>query len=128
MAGRKVDFHDTCVIYRSPADECWIAHSLRTDQIGTGECVLDALTDLLRALKQLLKLKEEDPDVVVWRSAPARIRQMAARARQLPRELFEIAHKRVEGEWPADLSLSVSPKPRRRARRYRADIEETALV
>ena len=112
---------DTCVIYESRADKCWIAHSLRTDQIGAGDCVVAALEDLLRAVEQVFKLAAEDGDVAIFREAPKRIQKMAESAEPLPREIYEIAHKRVHGGWPADFEPRFKTPHRRK---FIADIHE----
>jgi len=109
-----MEVRDTCVIYESRQDECWIAHSLRTDQIGTGGCVVEALEDLLRAIDQVMRLAAEDEDVQVFREAPARIRKMVRTAKPLPREIYEIAHKRVRGEWPKEFKPAFDVSSRRR--------------
>ena len=103
---------ETCVIYESKKDNCWIAHSLRTDQIGTGDDPLEALADLLVAVDQLLELAQEESDIEVFRPAPKYIQNMARRAMRLPKEIYEIAHRKARGDWPLDISLNL-PKRRR---------------
>ena len=110
VMGRGLD--DTCVIYHSEEDGCFVAHSLRTDQIGTGDCVVAALADLMRAIEELLELAEKERDVAIYRDAPPEIRRMAKRAKPLPVELYEIAHKMVHGEWPKELAVNASPRKR----------------
>lgn len=96
-------FQDKCVIYYSRTDKCWIAHSLHTDQIGTGECVVNALADLLRAVNQIITIAREDDTVRIFRKAPKAIQEKAKRAEMLPREIYEIAHKIVHDTWPEDI-------------------------
>jgi len=109
--GSRVD--DICVIYYSRDDDCWIAHGLNTDQIGTGDCVLHALADLMTALKQLGELAAEDETIEVRRDAPVSIRKKVASAQRLPRELYEIAHKMVHGDWP-NIEVKIEGRGRRR--------------
>lgn len=82
---------DTAVVYHSDEDNCWIAHSLRTDQIGSGEKIVEALSDLLCAVDQVRQIAEEDPSVDFYRQAPAQIQQKAHHAKSLPQEFYEAA-------------------------------------
>jgi hypothetical protein len=91
---------DTFVIYHSPENGCWLAHSIETDQVGDGESVLDAIVCLMRSLETLHREAKKDPTIQVWRKAPLKIRRMATAAKALPIEIMEIAHKRVHGHWP----------------------------
>lgn len=125
MGTKRKTLTDTCVVYFSKADGCWVGHSLRTDQVGTGDCVLEALADLLKAVKGLLELKAEDPDIEVLRRAPDKIRRMAEKAEPLPRELYEIAHKMVQGDWPGDIPVDVTP-PHRRS--FKANMRESVMA
>lgn len=101
---------DECLVYWSRQDKCWVAHSLRTDQIGTGDCIVRAIADLLRAIKGLLELAEEDERIQVHRPAASEFQEMARTAKLLPREIYEIAHKMVVGGWPEDLKAEFTPK------------------
>src|SRR5207253_11182151 len=94
------DFSEPAVIYHSHEDGCWIAHGLLTDQIGTGDRLVTALADLLRAVHAVRRLAAKDPTVAVERPAPKEIQQMAAKAKPLPKEVSEVAHKMAFGEWP----------------------------
>ncbi len=111
--------HDACVIYYSREDGCWIAHGLHTDQIGTGDCVVRALADLMIALQELADLAAGDPSIATLREAPPAIQKKAQSAQALPRELYEIAHKMVHGEWP-DIEVKIAPN---RQKRFRAELE-----
>ena len=115
------------VIYESREDGCWIAHGIRSDQIGTGDSVVEALADAIRAVGQVVSLANEDPTIEPFRGAPARIRKMAERAAPLPGEIFEIAHKMATGEWPREWD---PPAQRRlRQKRYRSqDVPIEQLV
>jgi hypothetical protein len=96
-------FTDRALIYHSPDDGCWIAHSLRTDQIGTGVDMGRALADLIRAIDQLLDLADEDETIAYLREAPQEIQDRAAACKELPGEIYEVAHKLARGEWPDDI-------------------------
>ena len=100
---------DQVVIYFSRADDRWIAHSLRTDQIGVGDCIVDALAEMIRVVDHLLAEAQADPTIAVLREAPAAVKKGAAKAKVLPGELFEIAHKKATGNWPAGLEVDVKP-------------------
>ena len=97
------------VIYESAEDKCWIAHGLRSDQIGMGDCIVEALVAYMRAIEHALRAAAEGKDVTLRRLAPPEIRALARTARLLPREVFEIAYKRLKGRWPEDLSVSAPP-------------------
>lgn len=114
---------DMCVIYESREDGCWIAHGLRTDQIGTGGSVVEALADLIRAIDQIRELAQHDASVAVLRPAPADIQKMAHDARDLPHEIYEIAYRMVTGKWPADWKLQ-PPK----GETFKAEIPESATA
>jgi hypothetical protein len=98
---------ETCIIYESRKDKCWIAHSLRTDQIGTGNDVIEALADLLLAVDQLLELAEEESNIEVFRSAPSSIQNKVRTATHLPKEIYDIAHRKARGDWPLEIDVSL---------------------
>lgn len=102
------------VIYFSEEDGCWIAHSLKTDQIGTGVSVLCALEDGLRAVQCVMKAGKEDPTIRVFRDAPKEIFDMMSEACQLPGEIYDIAHKRVHGDWPKDITTNFDSEKHKR--------------
>ena len=111
MAGRsKRRFRETCVIYESSEDGCWVAHGLRTDQIGTGNCIVDALADFMKALDQVVKIASQGKNISGLRQAPPEVRAMAKKARPLPREIYEIAHKKVYGHWPREFRVAAPPR------------------
>lgn len=99
---------DSVVIYWSKDDACWIAHSLRTDQIGFGSRVVDALADVIRAVAQSHEVAASDPRIAAYQDAPQEIQQLADQAAPLPLEIYEIAHKMVHGEWPMDLKVDLT--------------------
>ena len=121
---RITDFDDRCVIYHSTSDKCWIAHSLNTDQIGTGEQPLDALVELLEAIGHLLDFARKHKNVKVRRYAPRAVRKRAEKAILLPDELCGIAQKRVLREWPNEIKLVAEPV---RNRALAARITEVAF-
>ena len=102
-------FSDTFVIYKSMPDRCWIAHSLRTDQVGVGDGVIDALVDGMRALDQLITLAQQEKDIAVLRDPPPYIRDMARHAEELPEELHAIACKKLYGKWSKYVSVTAKP-------------------
>lgn len=103
---------ETCLIYESRKDKCWIAHSLRTDQIGIGNGVVEALADLLIAVDQLLELAEEEDNIEIFRPAPAAIQNKARTAQRLPKEIYEIAHRKARGDWPLGIEVTVPKRGR----------------
>jgi len=101
MAKTKSILSDSVVIYFSQEDNCWIAHGLRTDQIGTGDRIVDALAEVLRAVQAIYQEALKDGSLAVYREAPKEIRDMFKTAKKLPGEIFEVAHKIAHGTWPA---------------------------
>ena len=110
---KRIDFQDEIVVYHSKVDGCWIAHSLRTDQVGPGESVVDALTELMRALRATLAAAEADETLAYLREAPPEVQAIARGSTPMPEELFEIAHKKVHGTWPEELSFDATPRNER---------------
>ncbi len=106
-------FSDQCVIYYSRKDELWVAHSLHTDQVGTGDNMLDALSHLLSGIRSLINLANKSSDIQVFREAPRSIQNRLDNALVLPEELSAYAHKRVRGEWPDEIKLIAEPKRHR---------------
>jgi len=93
------EFTDTFVIYPSEQEEgFWVAHSLNTDQIGTGECVLDAFVAVLRAMRALLEEAGRNPKLRLLSPAPKEVRERCKHARRLPMEFIEIASMILEGK------------------------------
>ncbi|MBM4026221.1 MAG: hypothetical protein FJ280_12565 [Planctomycetes bacterium] len=105
MSSNNKPFVDQCVIYYARPDNCWVAHSLRTDQIGAADSVVEALAALLRAVDFILADAAEDPTLAVFRAAPEDIREMSRHAMPLPKEIYEIAHKMARGEWPKEFEF-----------------------
>jgi len=100
---------DRCIVYYSRKDRTWIAHSLHTDQIGTGDSLLSALTDLLRGVQNLVTLAETNKDIALWREAPKKIKDRAKKARTMPQELYSVAYKRLIGKWPDEIRVFAEP-------------------
>lgn len=98
------------VIFYSRTDKSWIAHGLRTDQFGTGDCILHALIDGMKAVDQTIAYAKKHPDISILRRAPNRIYQIAQQAENLPKEVYEIAHKRLYGKWPESLPAEFPAK------------------
>ena len=90
--------HDVWVIYPSREDHGrYIAHSLRTDQIGVGECIVDAIVELTIALRTLAKETKRDPHLNPYRDAPTEVWDMLNRAKKLPAEVLEVAAMHLKG-------------------------------
>lgn len=96
---------DEFVIYYSVSDKCWIAHSLRTDQIGTGISILPSLVDLLLALDTLAGFAGDNSAINLFRNAPSEVKKKAKAGQNLPHELYEIAYKKAFGKWPEDFKI-----------------------
>lgn len=116
---------DECIIYYDKDDKCWVAHSLRMDQVGVGDCVIDALASLISAVDFVIEDASKDSSLAVFRDAPKEVQDMKAGAKKLPREIFEIAHKMVHGEWPKDLPLHSDPT---QDNSYLTEIEEEDAI
>lgn len=90
--------HDVWVIYPSQEDEGkYVAHSLRTDQVGVAECIVDSLVELVVALRTLMKERRRDPRIDIYCDAPAEVWEMLNHAKPLPKEIEEIAQMRLDG-------------------------------
>lgn len=80
---------ETFVLYKSREDSCWIAHGLRTDQIGTGQDAVHALADGIRAVDAVLETASQRSHVKAYREAPPEIQRLAKTATLLPDEISE---------------------------------------
>jgi hypothetical protein len=98
----KPEVRDTIVIYHSPEEGGWIAHGLRTDQIGIAATPVDALAQLIRLVNRLLEEAAVDNSIATYREAPFEIQEMANRSKELPKEVVEVAHWKALGKWPED--------------------------
>jgi len=112
-----------CVIYYSDEDGVWIAHSLHTDQIGTGDCPTEALADLILGLRHLFKLAAEHPDIEIFRKAPDEIYRKIRRAKPLPDEIYQIAYRRAYGDWPEDWDV----RNRQHQRCFKTEIDSVLV-
>ena len=56
-------FQETIVDYHSRKDDGQIGHSLRTDQIGTGDDVMDSLVDGMKAVDAVVALAQREEDI-----------------------------------------------------------------
>lgn len=70
----RIEFQDQGVIYQSPSDGDWIAHSLQTDQIGYGQSIVEALADAIKAVDQVCRAAEQDETPAYLRPAPPEVR------------------------------------------------------
>lgn len=101
-------FRDTYVIYFSKDDKCWIAHSLRIDEFGTGDSIITALMDGMKAVDQCIELVKQNPKIELFSDAPQEIWDMARTSDKLPKEMYDIAHKKLYGQWPKVLQLEAT--------------------
>jgi hypothetical protein len=115
MDRRDSIFGDSVVIYFSEDDNCWVAHGLRTDQIGTGESIVDALADVLKAVQAVYEEALNDGSLAVHRDAPKEIQEMFETAKDLPGEIFEVAYKMAHGKWPEDWNPPEQKEPKNAA-------------
>ncbi len=118
-------FTDKAVIYASKEDGCWIAHTLRTDQIGTGDCVVEALADVIKAVDEVVALADQDASVAVFRRASPRVCRMAQAAAKLPKEIYEIAHRRARGTWPKEI---IEPAFKAKRKKFLAEMTELSMA
>jgi len=108
--GLPKQFLDICVIYPSPNEkDKWVAHGIETDQIGVGDCVLNAYVDLCRAVRALVKAAAEDSSIQVFTPAPASVRKRLMHARKLPDQIVEIAEMQLSGQFRAILEEPWKP-------------------
>jgi hypothetical protein len=104
---KRPEFSETIVIYHSPDEGGWVAHGLRTDQVGIAASPVDALAQFIRLLRQLLKEAAVDLSISIHREAPYDVQEMAGRSRMLPEEIVEVAHWKALGRWPEDWQLQL---------------------
>lgn len=104
------EFMDTFAIYYSRENGYWIAHSLRTDRVGKGDCIVNALVDGLRAVKQVVDQTRRKRGTQVFRPAPDDVQEIAQTAEKLPDEIYQRALKMYHGAPMPDLEVtSVEP-------------------
>lgn len=119
-------FSDEAVIYFSAADDVWVSHSLRTDQIGTGRRIVDALADMIRAVQEVCAEATKDESLAYLREAPDEIKTLMGKSQKLPKETFEIAYKMVHGDWPDYLQLEETKQAKKAS--YKADLKEVVCA
>jgi len=103
MGKNRANIQEKILIYYSHSDKCWIAHSLSTDQIGVGDCIVEALMSLIKAVCFVVEDGFKDNTLKILRDAPKDIQQKISKAEKLPQEVYDIAFKMVHGEWPQDI-------------------------
>jgi hypothetical protein len=90
------DFIDICLIYRSQDEPGkWVAHSLNTDQIAVGRCVLEAFVELKPVVRAYIESAETDRTILFPNLAPKKIRDKLATAKSLPSSLLARAEELV---------------------------------
>ncbi len=107
---KSIRLNDRFVIYYSNRDKSWLAHSLHTDQIGTGSSFMSAFADLLTGVSNLLALAKKDKNIAIYREAPKAIQKRAEKAKPLPGELVSMALKRLSGDWPRDIRVAANKR------------------
>ncbi len=113
------------IVYWSYLDRLWIAHSLDMDKTGSGERVVDALANLIRASLDVITEAKKDHSLHIFRDAPPQILRLAEEsvaANILPFEVIEIAYKMARGRWPENFVLDVFPN-KTEGSRFKAYLE-----
>ncbi|MDD4888780.1 MAG: hypothetical protein PHU85_02525 [Phycisphaerae bacterium] len=60
---------DVWLIYKSEDDPGqWVAHSLKTDQLAVGDCVISAYTELKQVMRAFWQAAANDPSIVIERA------------------------------------------------------------
>jgi len=96
MAKLPKHFCDPCVIYPAAEDGMWVAHSLNTDQLAQGDCVLHAYVELKRVMRAFIAEVNETPDIEVFTPAPREVWKMFAEAKPLPQSMVDRAEEIIE--------------------------------
>ena len=87
---------DEFVVYRAPEDEGqFIAHSIRTDQIGMADTVGGAMYELLVALQNLYTEHARNPEIRVERTALESVQRLYFNSDPLPEPYWEEAKARL---------------------------------
>jgi hypothetical protein len=104
-------FKDECLIHYSAQDGSWIAHGLHTDQVGFGDCVVDAIVDLMVRLRNLSELAQKEK-VQIFIEAPEEIQRLCEGAKPLPDCIAQIARERfyhqLSSEWAIHIDIPYS--------------------
>ncbi len=101
-------FLDVFVVYKSEhEDGQFVAHSVKTDQIGMGGTVDEALYELFAALAVLVEEAKDHPgEVVIWQPAPPDIINKMLTAERLPDAILNRVRSRFRArlstEWVRD--------------------------
>ncbi len=85
-------FGDIIVLYPSVDDVepgLWVAHSARTDQVGVGHDLIEAIRELALSVRTLLEEAAKDPTVRVEQPAPLEVLRKLQGATSLPKPLLE---------------------------------------
>ena len=73
---------------------------------------MDAFTDLLGGMINLVHLANREKDINLRREAPPNIQRRAERAKPIPRELYEVACKITRGDWPGEIRFNAESTKR----------------
>jgi len=83
-------FCDIWLFYPSEEDPgMWVGHSILTDQIAMGECVVEAYVALKRVVRALLEEAKENPRTKVFSPAAKEVVDRLRKSRPLPKEITE---------------------------------------
>lgn len=105
-------FADHFVVYRSQEDEgLFVAHSVRTDQVGVADSVVEAVHEMYCSLHALLEDARKDKNLQIDQLAPDPVVKLFLAAEWLPDEDWgkirsKVAlHKAVvdDDDWELDL-------------------------
>ncbi len=90
---------DVWLIYPSANEPGkFVAHSLCTDQVAVGGCVLDAYVELCRSVAVLIREAKQDSRIKLFQPAPEEVWRMVEQAKPLPKEIVEIARRMLHGQ------------------------------
>lgn len=81
------------IVYNSKEDNCFVAHSINCDQLGTGDTKEQAIRDLGVGLKNWYNLCEEDETLAFYSDAPPEIQQALEKAKSNPDKHKLIIHE-----------------------------------
>ena len=65
----------------------------------------------MKAVDQVVALAKRKKGIQVFSDAPDEIQQIAKRAEKLPDEIYEIAHKKLYGDWPEYVKIQFDVEP-----------------
>ena len=100
----KSEFEDIVVVYPSEHDKgLFVAHSLRTDQVGVADNPVDALLELCLAVRDLLEEADRNSRVVVEKVAPEAVQRiLIERAKWMPDQIWEEVQRRLHTQQGCD--------------------------